>query len=466
MKKLYYLFLLSLLFTACRKSDENLDIDLTKYNADTYIGDPVIDKWLMDSLTNPYNIQTVYRFERNLTDYSLDIAPVDLGKVLPTMQAVRRIFLTPYGKVAGETFIKKMTPKQFVLYGSPSYNSNGSITLGTADGGRRVVLYELNNINFSNGEQVRRKIRTIHHEFTHILNQNILIPPDFEQVTKADYDADWTNSANTDSVAKSLGFVSRYSRSDYKEDFAEMVAHLLVEGQVWFNNYVNTASLEAKTKLQNKERLVKNYLKTYFNIDFNELQAEVQKALKETYNVKDPEDLTQTLPIWLADNKVSSITYDPAASHYTTYGSSAAFTTVYNNYKNALFTLGSRTLKSIQFVFVDASNMIFRANYTNSAGTAFSADYNFKMAIKPLTGEVIFTKAIPEGTTGSHGNGQNAQVLPAFEQYILPYLTNRTFVAAWLPTTIPSSSPLYRTFGGFYVSGAASNYIYGPIVLK
>ncbi len=71
-----------------------------------------------------------------------------------------------------------------MLYGSPAYNSNGSITLGTADGGRRVVLYELNDLNFSDPAQVSRKMRTIHHEFTHILNQTISIPPDFEAVTK------------------------------------------------------------------------------------------------------------------------------------------------------------------------------------------------------------------------------------------------------------------------------------------
>ncbi len=96
-------------------------------------------------------------------------------------------------RLAAPTFIKTFTPKQFVLYGSPAYNSNGSITLGTADGGRRVVLYELNDLNFTDPAQVSRKMRTIHHEFTHILNQMIAIQPEFQLVTKADYYADWTN---------------------------------------------------------------------------------------------------------------------------------------------------------------------------------------------------------------------------------------------------------------------------------
>ncbi|WP_018628312.1 substrate import-associated zinc metallohydrolase lipoprotein [Niabella aurantiaca] len=460
------LVFLLLVFASCRKSDANLDVDLSTYNPDTYVADPVIDQWLMDSLTDPYNIQTVYRFERNLTDVGKDVSPIALDKVMPTMQAVLRIFLKPYEKIAGAAFIKKYTPKQYVLYGSPSYNTNGSITLGTADGGRRVVLYELNSLDFSNGEQVRRKIRTIHHEFTHILNQNILIPPEFEQVTKAEYDADWTNSANTDAVAKSLGFVSRYSRSSYKEDFAEMVSHLLVEGQVWFNNYINTTEADAKTKLQAKERLVKDYFKTYFNIEFSELQAEVQKVLKETYNVHDPEDVTQTLPNWLLDNKVSTITYDPAAAHYDTYGRSAAFTTVYNDYKASLQT-SNWYLQYIQFRFNSATSMTFRLAFKQGANgsTVYVADYNFDFTVNPITGSVKFTKVVPE-TANTNSNNKIVTIVAAFEQYILPYLTNRQFVAAWLPATLPSSDPAYRTFGGFYVDGSSSNYFYGPIALK
>ncbi|WP_300600745.1 substrate import-associated zinc metallohydrolase lipoprotein [Niabella sp.] len=452
---------LLLLFVSCRRSDANLDVDLSTYNPDSYVPDPVIDKWLSDSINNPYNIQTVYRFERNLTDVSKDISPITLNRVIPTMQAVLRIFLKPYEKIAGPAFIKKLTPKQYVLYGSPSYNADGSIILGTADGGRRVVLYELNSIDFSNGEQVRRKIRTIHHEFTHILNQNILIPPEFEQVTKADYDADWTNKANTDSLAQALGFVSRYARSNYKEDFAEMTAHLLVQGPVWFNNYVNTANADAKAKLLAKEKLVRDYFRSFYSIEFGALQAEVQKVLKETYNVQDPEDVTRTLPQWLLNNKVSTITYDPAAGHYTTYGSSASFTTVYNNYKNAITAL-SRTLDSIQFLFPASGKMIFRAYY-RSGSTKYAADYDFNYTVNAVSGLVVFTKSLPEGTGGNY---TNTSVQPPFEQYMLPYLTARQFIAAWLPATLPPTSPDYRTFGGFYVNGTPSNYFYGPMVLK
>lgn len=455
------LLLIALAIFSCKKK-ENLDVDLTQFNTDNYVkGD--IDKWLITNLEQPYNISTVYRFERNLTDVNRDLSPVELNKVQPMMNAVLTSFLQPFEKIASKAFIKKYTPKQFVLYGSPSYNTNGSITLGSADAGRTVILYELNSLNFASANDVKRKIRTIHHEFTHILNQNIVIPPAFEQVSKADYTADWTGAANTDAVAKELGFISRYSRSSFGEDFAEMVAFLLVEGQVYFENYLATTNTTAAAKLREKEKLVYGYYKDYYNIDFKALQNEVQRVLKTNYGATDPADITQTFPIMLKNNRINTLLYDPAASHYTTYGFSTAFNTLFNNYKAMI--VAPRVLQNFQFIFTSASTMTFRIVYVSGTST-LSADYNFSYTVNSTTGEVIFSKVIPEGVGTNYTNGQNPATLPAFETYMLPYLTNRTFIASWLPTGITATNPLYRTFAGFSVSGSPTNYFYGPITLK
>jgi substrate import-associated zinc metallohydrolase lipoprotein len=473
MKKiLFYISAVLLVFSACKK-EEALEVDMSQYNSDFNVEND-LDKWITSNIVNPYNIDVIYRFNRNFTDVAKDIAPVDYDRVQPMMEAVLNVYLKPYEKVAGKTFIKTFCPKQYVLYGSVSYNSNGSVTLATAEGGRKVVLYDVNNFKISDVESesgVRRKNRTIHHEFTHILNQNVVIPPEFGELTKADYYEDWTNNAtNTAEIAKSLGFVSRYARSVYTEDFAEMTAHLLVEGQVWFDNYVVSAPASAQRKLRRKEELVVQYFKDGFGINFRTLQAEVQNALKTIYGAQDPADLTQTFPAYLINNRVSTMTIDPAAAHYTTYGSSATFNTMWNNYKNAVSTqtpTGNRRFpQSMAVLFTSDTTMTFRVNYQNSAGSAFAADYDFRMEIDPVTAEVKFIKVLPELTTGSYGNGQGVNLKPYFEQYILPYLTNRIFVASWLPNGIAPTSPLYRTFAGFSEKGVATNYFYGPIVLK
>lgn len=457
--------------SACTKSDENLDIDLSEYNYDDFQKSEV-DDYIYNTLTKPYNIEVVYRFDRSHTDIAKNISPPKIDRVKPAVDMVLKGFLLPYEKLGGSTMIKTYTPKQFVLFGSHAYNDNGSVTLGTADGGRRVILYDINNLDEENGNDIKRKLRTIHHEFAHILNQMVAIPPSFRTVT-ADHVDNWLAAENTDAEAKRLGFVSRYARSSYGEDFAEMVAHLLVEGQVWFDNYVSTiADPVYKGRIRQKEAIVREYYKSYFNIDFGLLQEEIHRMLTEDYNATFPADLTLTLPAYINDDRVASIRYEPGASHYATHGNSTAFQNMMNN----VVAVGKAQLASslnwtngdipyVEFRFTDTENMVFRMALRDSptSTTVYVADYYFNMTVMTETGVTNFSKSM---VGGAHYNGNGAYLLNAFEQIVLPYLTNRSFVASWLPATIDNSSPLYRTFGGFYVQGSSSNYVYGPIVLK
>lgn len=465
MKRLFLLYTaLSVILASCRKSDENLDITMDDYAIDIPPTNSAIDKWLNTNFNIPWNINVQYRFSQYETDYPRNIAPIELNKVQPSMLAMLNCFINPYGKIAGQTFGKVNFPKQWVLFGSGSYNTDNTFTLGSATSARRVDLYDLNNFSATDGENVRRRIRTVHHEFTHCLNQTVPIPRAYELVSKGAYDPDW--AGKSDSLVRLSGFISPYASSAYTEDFAEMVAHIVVQGPVWYNNYIAQANATGKARLKEKESIIYQYLLNYYNVDLYKLQAEVQSTLKTIYGVSDPADITTGFPYKLASNSVSTITVNPAAAHYTTYGSSSAFNTVYNNYKTLLFSLGSRTLDSIQFVFPSDTTMVFRAYYRNSSNTNLVADYDFKTKLGTYTGLMTFSKIMPEGTGTNYNNGANPQVQPAFEQYILPYLVNRQFIAEYLPTTIPSGNPLYRTFAGFYVNGTPTNYFYGPVIYK
>src|SRR5690606_342875 len=130
-------------------------------------------------MTTHINIEVVYSFDRSNKNIEKNISTPKIDSVKPAVDMVLKGFLLPYEKLGGPTMIKTYTPKQFVLFGSHAYNDNGSVTLGTADGGRRVILYDINNLDEENGNDIKRKLRTIHHEFAHILNQMVAIPPSF-----------------------------------------------------------------------------------------------------------------------------------------------------------------------------------------------------------------------------------------------------------------------------------------------
>lgn len=436
---------------SCKKS-ETLDVDMSRYVVDRPTEND-LDKWITTNLTNPYNIQLMYRFDRNLMEVAKDVSPVKLEKVIPTAEAIINIFLKTYEKVGGATFIKTYTPKQFVLYGSPAYNSNGSITLGTADGGRRVVLYELNDLDFTSPLQVSRKMRTIHHEFTHILNQAIAIQPDFQVVTKADYFVDWTNNtANSADSAKKLGFVSRYARSSYQEDFAEMTAHLLVEGQLWFDNYARSAGAVAEGKLKKKEALVVDYFRQYFNINFRQLQYEVGKVLRDTYNDKTRE-FTYALQNNLLVNPLVVNFTD--GTHYNDFGQSDKFKQVWESVKTAL-TPGGFTPVSFNVVFLSPTVMQMQHTFRTTT-TVYTAWYDFNITVN-ASGDITFARFDNASTATPYANGRVASILAGYTP-LNNYLTTKVFTGYWIPQS--NNGTYYLKLGGFYVKNEADNYFYG-----
>ena len=182
--------------------------------------------------------------------------------------------------------MKKYCPKFFVLAGRASWNVDGTITLGQAEGGRKILLYQLNDFRVKgmDGYQptdsftVKQMFHTIEHEFAHILHQNVMYPQEFKQISVGNYTSNWNNV--TDEAANELGFVSAYAMSFPDEDFVEMTSMMLVEGRAWFNSMVNSiADEDAQSKLRRKEAAVVNYFKDVWNINFYSLQTRTRASI-------------------------------------------------------------------------------------------------------------------------------------------------------------------------------------------
>jgi substrate import-associated zinc metallohydrolase lipoprotein len=241
-----------------------------------------IDTWLSDNFNKPYNIEVDYRWNAYEVPLNKTLVPPLVSKVQPTMEAVKAIWIEPYIKEASLNFIKKFCPKQYVLVGSANWNTDGTIILGTAEGGRKVVLYQINDFDKKNVEGVKQMLHTIHHEFGHILHQNILYPLPFKQITPGTYTSNWYNI--TEDEALNLGYVTSYSMSGPDEDFVEMVATMLVEGKVAYDARVKTANATAQEAIRKKEQIVVDYFQKAYNINFRNLQTTTQAAIVKFTN--------------------------------------------------------------------------------------------------------------------------------------------------------------------------------------
>lgn len=271
-----FLLLLGIIFsaTSCSKEEE-LDISHLNLQGETWVKGP-IDFWLLENFVEPYNIEVKYRFDRYELSLNRVLVPTREDKIIPVMETIRQTWIEPYEQEAGSTFIKKLSPKQFVLVGSPEFNPNGTITLGTAEGGRKIVLFKLNDFDKKDKAEVKQMLHTIQHEFAHIMHQTVMYPEEYKRIT-SDYTASWNDFSLEE--ARSRGYITEYARSSPDEDFVEMISIMLIEGKRGFDNIINSAPESARPLLRRKEQIVARYFKEVWNIDIYKLQARTESAI-------------------------------------------------------------------------------------------------------------------------------------------------------------------------------------------
>jgi hypothetical protein len=146
-KIIFLAMVAAVLTTAC--SDDDLS-NTSIFNDATEEEQTEFDKWIYENYTKPYNIDLVYRYQDYETNNQYNVVPADVDKVKALTIIMKHIWVEAYNEVAGEDFLKQYCFRKFQFIGSPEYNENGSIVLGTAEGGLKVTLFVVNWLNPDN----------------------------------------------------------------------------------------------------------------------------------------------------------------------------------------------------------------------------------------------------------------------------------------------------------------------------
>lgn len=190
------------------------------------------DKWVEQNFLIPYNLEFKYRMEDIESDMNYNLVPATFDNARDLCLLTKYLWFDTYKEHCGEDFLKTYGPRILHLIGSPAYNANtGTEILGLAEGGLKVTLFKVNELDLKNVNQLNEYyFRTMHHEFGHILHQTKSYPTEFNLLSTGRYDSGSWQSKPIGLMA-SQGLITPYASSQAREDFAETIANYLTRPQ-------------------------------------------------------------------------------------------------------------------------------------------------------------------------------------------------------------------------------------------
>jgi len=279
MKKLIYSITLILAALAAWSCQRDL-IEEESVIKDSTVEMNDFDRWLEVNFLRPYNIEFKYRYALNESDMGFYTVPADVNSSIIYAHLVKYLCIDTYDEIAGVTFTRSYFPKMFFLIGTWEYRNNGSIVLGTAEAGKKIMLAGVNELplvlDYYEGAELddylnTYYIKTIHHEFTHILNQTKAFSDSFKQITSATYVAD--ACFDTDEYWRGRGYITAYAQSEPREDFAELLSEYVTHNAAWWAQQIDASLIESKIDI------VRNYMQDSWNIDIDELRDIVNRRM-------------------------------------------------------------------------------------------------------------------------------------------------------------------------------------------
>lgn len=316
-----HLFFSALLLAACKSgvfssSTVDANVALRKHTP--------LDKWIRDSITLPYNIEVVYRWDGLHKQPGTYTYPPNTDKVKPILQTLRHCWLGLYDldKVGKKGFMLGKAPLRLYIYGGKNQSEDGMIfPYNAVVPPDEMHIYNANDFDWTKHADVFNLLRSVHHQFAKRLVQQFAYDRDrFVKMSEGDYISStrdivplmnnlrkkddkktptWTE-AQRDSVVFSmeetsnrLGFFTLHARIASEEDFCETVAAMLTNPLADIQNAVDKAGVplppaipgdpesiekerqiaeKAKRLLNSKMQFVEDYFSNTFHISLRRAQ--------------------------------------------------------------------------------------------------------------------------------------------------------------------------------------------------
>lgn len=222
-----------------------------------------------------------------------DLVPADYEKAFALAKIVKFVWMEAYDEVWGIETTRTYVPKLIQMIGNVAYTEAGMI-LGQAEQGMKVTLFKINDLDVNNLDVATLNeyyFKTMHHEFTHILNQRKPYDTNYDRITESSYvGSDWYQIY--DEQALQMGFISPYAMDRGSEDFAEMLSIFVTNTADTWESYLEAAEpnpnspyykagVDGRAILEQKFDIVYKYMKDSWGVDLYELRDVVQRRQGE-----------------------------------------------------------------------------------------------------------------------------------------------------------------------------------------
>ena len=217
-----------------------------------------LDRWIADSITAPYNIEVVYRWQKNANTGTTFVSPPRPDNVKAILRAVRELCFETYRQenLGGVDFLQGKTPLRIYLYGGKNVDENGVELLNNPQlTPSEMCIFRVDDFKAGDTDKMYALMRSVHHQFARRLAELVAYDRDkFTAISGHRY----TNS--TEPLAAPLGYSKKekdyFGLADYankrgfytmqaflsaEDDFAEIISSTLCSTPKEVNDAIKTA---------------------------------------------------------------------------------------------------------------------------------------------------------------------------------------------------------------------------------
>ena len=266
-----------------------------------------LDRWIADSITAPYNIEVVYRWQKNANTGTTFVSPPKPDNVKAILRAVRELCFETYRQenLGGEHFLQGKTPLRVYLYGGNNVDENGVELLNNPLlTPSEMRIFRVDDFKAGDTDNMYALMRSVHHQFARRLAELVAYDRDkFTAISGHRY------TGSTEPLAAPLGYSKKekdyFGLADYankrgfytmqaflsaEDDFAEIISSTLCATPKEVNDAINTAQTpdqdsdpevqqqynkeaeQAYKEIVAKQAFVEQYMQKSLHINFKQLQ--------------------------------------------------------------------------------------------------------------------------------------------------------------------------------------------------